>query len=77
MSTVSALQGLFEITKQDCDRLLRAVEKILSTNRPLSRWKSFRSALELMWKRHDIEDLENRLHKTQGTVILFMFVLNG
>ncbi|KAI5924591.1 hypothetical protein F4810DRAFT_719159 [Camillea tinctor] len=77
MSTVSAFQGLFEITKQDCDWLLRTVEKNLSTNRPLSRWKSFRSALELMWKRHDIEDLENRLHRTQGTVSLLMSVLNG
>ncbi|KAI1493647.1 hypothetical protein F5X96DRAFT_152240 [Biscogniauxia mediterranea] len=49
---------MFQAAKTDCDQLLRIVETLGRANEPSRRWKSFRSALELMWEKHDIEELD-------------------
>jgi hypothetical protein len=58
------------LCKSDCEKLLQVVDKLKVRDDSRGRWRSFRTALKMIWKKDDIENLEMRLHRTQTTMTL-------
>ncbi|KAI8626215.1 hypothetical protein F5Y19DRAFT_229962 [Xylariaceae sp. FL1651] len=71
----SALKEILKASKTDCDQLLKVAQKLDVENGPFRRWKSFRAALELLWKRDEIEELDKRLQRTQSALTLHICAL--
>ncbi|KAI0545230.1 hypothetical protein F4679DRAFT_485867 [Xylaria curta] len=67
---ISALVNILQATKADCDQILELVNKLNIKQGPSRRWKSFKVALELVWNRTEIEELDKRLQRTQSAVTL-------
>ncbi|KAL6399370.1 hypothetical protein AUP68_17916 [Ilyonectria robusta] len=67
---VTSCRKLSLLCKSDCEKLLKLVGELKIQDGPQARWKSFRAALKMEWKKENIEGLEQRLHKTQTTMTL-------
>lgn len=68
----SSLEPLLSSCLKDCNSILAIVRRIKGVNQYPTRWRSFRSALEMYCKKGDIEDIEKRLSRTQGQIALEM-----
>jgi hypothetical protein len=65
-----AISKLSQTCKNDCTKLLEALRKLRGRDGPKSRWKSFKIALNTIWKSDEIAALEKRLHNIQTTLTL-------
>lgn len=72
---VFAINDLSRSCKKDCDRLLEVLRRLQAGDRSKNRWQSFTLALETVWRRHEIADLEQRLHHVQATLTLHICAL--
>ncbi|KAI1775489.1 hypothetical protein F4818DRAFT_51040 [Hypoxylon cercidicola] len=75
--TILALKDIFQSSKEDCDRILKVIEKLKVKDGPGHRWRSFRAALELIWKRNEIEDLDKRLQRAQSALTLHICAITS
>ena len=66
----SIISSLSRSCKSDCDTLLEVIETINVQDGTRERWKSFKAALKVAWKKTQIASLEERLHRSQGTLTL-------
>lgn len=66
---VTSLTRLSTSCKEDCDKLLKIVEK-LTLGGPGRRWKSFKAAVASLRKQDEIAKLERRISRTQSTLTL-------
>lgn len=69
-SDFTSFHELASLCKRDCERLLRVVDKLKTQNGSAGPWQCFRAALKAMWKKGEIEALEQRLTRTQVTMTL-------
>lgn len=67
---VASFRTLSALCKEDCKRLLETVSQLRVQPSSSGKWKSFRVALKVAWKKSEIKDLEDRLSKTQTTMTL-------
>jgi len=67
---VFAINDLSRSCEADCLKLLDIIRKLQSISGPSGKWRSFRAAMATMLKSSEMEDLEDRLHKTQTTLTL-------
>ncbi|KAL1867519.1 hypothetical protein Daus18300_006363 [Diaporthe australafricana] len=65
-----AVKRLAATCRRDCDELLRVTERLQLKHGGSSRrkWESFRIALRKLWTQKAIDDIEDRLLKTQVTL---------
>lgn len=68
----SAIKELWLACQTDCENLLGVLQKLISANKPNSKWRSFKIALSTMWKANKISELEERLHRTQSNLTLHL-----
>ncbi|KAI1322874.1 hypothetical protein F5Y16DRAFT_26647 [Xylariaceae sp. FL0255] len=73
----SSLGVLFRASEADCNRIIKLVEKLKIKSGPLRRWKSFKAALELVWRKGDIEELDKRLQRTQSALTLHICAMTS
>jgi len=66
--TASAVQRLSRVCLADCDKLLSVVKTLQAKPGAGNHWLSFRLALKTVWKEKDIQELEDRVLKTQATL---------
>jgi hypothetical protein len=69
---ISALKEVLQACKTDCDQILKLIDKLTVKDGPCRRWRSFRAALELVWKRNEVEELDKRLQRSQSALTLHM-----
>ncbi|KAI0102583.1 hypothetical protein GGR51DRAFT_527012 [Nemania sp. FL0031] len=67
---VISFRELSLLCKSDCEELLSVVDTLKGQCGPRKRWRSFRTALSILWKKDKIEELEKRLNRTQMTMTL-------
>ena len=72
---VFAINDLSQSCKTDCDRLLEIFHKVQIGEGFKNRWQSFTLALKTVWKKNEIADLEQRLHRIQATLTLHICAL--
>lgn len=72
---VFAINDLSRSCKNDCDRLLEVLRRLQAGDGSKNRWQSFTLTLETVWRRHEIADLEQRLHHVQATLTLHICAL--
>lgn len=78
-SSAIAVKKLAEICRRDCDELLRITDRLQPKDSGGSKrkWESFRIAMKKVWTQKSIDDIEDRLLKTQGTLNLHICVISG
>lgn len=67
-----AIKDLARNCEGDCQRLLKIVEKLKTSDDSCHRWQALRVALRAAWKGNEISELEKRLHHTQMTLTLLV-----
>ncbi|KAK0616515.1 hypothetical protein B0T14DRAFT_248479 [Immersiella caudata] len=72
---VFAINDLSLSCEADCQKLLDIVRKLQSVSASGGKWGSFRAAVATIWKSSELEDLEDRLQKTQTTLTLHICAL--
>lgn len=72
---VVAVKSLSKICKTDCDELLRIMQKLKTKDGTKGKWESFRTALKTAWEKKNMDELEERLCKTQITLTLHICTL--
>lgn len=70
-----AVERLSDHCKRDCSELLQILSKLKTKNAAGGKWKSFRVAVRTVWENKRMEELEERLSKTQQTLILHICAL--
>ncbi|ETS87793.1 hypothetical protein PFICI_01621 [Pestalotiopsis fici W106-1] len=70
-----AIEDLSEICKKDCNDLLQLLLKFKTKTGLNGKWSSFRVALRTVWGKKTIDELEQRLSKTQHTLTLHICIL--
>ncbi|KAI1325279.1 hypothetical protein F5Y16DRAFT_378439 [Xylariaceae sp. FL0255] len=74
---ISALINILQGSKADCDHIIGLVNKLNVGAEPRRSWKSFKAALELVWNRREIEELDKRLQRAQSAVTLHMCAMTS
>lgn len=69
---ILAIKDLSRSCESDCQKLLKIVEKLQTSDDSHHRWQTFRVALRTVWKGNEIAELEERLHHTQMTLTLLV-----
>jgi hypothetical protein len=72
---VLAINDLSVSCEADCQKLLDIIRKLQGVSGSGGKWGSFRAAVATMWKSSELEDLEDRLQKTQTTLTLHICAL--
>ncbi|KAK4452678.1 hypothetical protein QBC34DRAFT_455598 [Podospora aff. communis PSN243] len=72
---VFAVNDLSVSCEADCQKLLDIIRKLQGVSGSGGKWGSFRVAVATMWKSSELEDLEDRLQKTQTTLTLHICAL--
>ncbi|KAJ8133152.1 hypothetical protein O1611_g474 [Lasiodiplodia mahajangana] len=67
---IPSFRELSLLCKSDCEKLLSVVGTLKGKGGPGKRWQSFRTALRMVWRKEEIEELEKRLNRTQTTMTL-------
>lgn len=70
-----AVRNLSAVCKADCDEILRVIIKLKAKGGAKGTWASFRIALRMAWEKKRIDELEERLSKTQTTLTLHICTL--
>ncbi|CAJ2500422.1 Uu.00g032750.m01.CDS01 [Anthostomella pinea] len=71
------LREICQASKAGCDRIAKVVEKLQVQDGPWRRLRSFRAALEIVWKRNEVEELDKRLQRTHVALTLHMCVVTS
>ncbi|KAK6850630.1 hypothetical protein PG987_000264 [Apiospora arundinis] len=66
----TAIQDIARVCQDDCDKLLELTKQLKRSGRHSSRFSSLKIALKTMRKSNQINELEQRLHRTQQTLTL-------
>lgn len=72
---VLAIRGLSQSCERDCAKLLEIAQKLRGKGETGGKLQSFRVALKTLWKSSEIEELEERLQRTQTTLTLHICAL--
>jgi hypothetical protein len=78
-STAKAIQELSQSCRDDCEQLLDVTTKLKAqqSSVPGRKWESFRVVLKTLWKKKDIQDLEERLARSQTALTLHICKATG
>lgn len=66
----TAIQDIARVCQDDCDKLLELTKQLKRGDGHSSRFSSLKIALKTMRKSNQINELEQRLHRTQQTLTL-------
>lgn len=74
-----AVKTLAEVCKKDCDELLAVTARLQLKDSSGSRrkWESFRIALRKVWEQKKIDEIDDRLLKTQVGLTLHIVTISG
>ena len=67
-----SLSELSVLCERDCTAITTIVERLRASHNPSSRWSTLRTAVRLLWRKNEIEQLEERLGKIQRVVLAEM-----
>lgn len=70
-----AVKALSEACKADGDALLRITKKLRTKNGSTGKLDSFRVSLKKAWEKSSIDELQERLSRTQATMTLHICTL--
>ncbi|KAK8015165.1 hypothetical protein PG990_008461 [Apiospora arundinis] len=73
----TAIQDISRVCQDDCDKLLELTKQLKRGDGHSSRFSSFKTALKTMRKSDQINELEQRLHRTQQTLTLHICSLTS
>lgn len=70
-----AVKSLCASCKADGDEILHITKTLRTKNGSKGKWDSFKAALKTAWEKSSIDELEERLSKTQITITLHICTL--
>lgn len=71
----TAVKSLSAVCKTDCEELLGVIINLKAKGDTKGRWASFRIALKTAWEKRRIDELEERLSRSQTTLTLHICTL--
>ncbi|KAI0163508.1 hypothetical protein BJ166DRAFT_295322 [Pestalotiopsis sp. NC0098] len=71
----TAVKRLSHVCNMDCDELLRVIVQLKAKGGAKVTWASFRIALRMAWEKKNIDELEERLSRTQTALTLHICTL--